>query len=292
MDYCHPCQRHLNGALACAGCGTPAEALGPYAIPTFSGHEPEPSAEAPAPPGSGGRRRRARAVPAPARRRRDERGTTAVERGQRRDGREPGDAGTGTGTGTGTEIVGDRREASAGREPRSRRGHRRRGRGVLLGAIGVVLALGALSLAELAIEPEGDDGAADFVSESTANRTEPAPGPSVSVLPEDPGPVESPVAVPANDSHTSGAGAARKGPTSSPTPGKPGESESASAPADTSPSASSSAPPGPDDTEAPPADPSDPGKPSGRPTQPEPPEEPDPTPSPTETCTQWLWFCT
>ncbi len=27
MDYCHQCQRHLNGALACAGCGTPVEEL-------------------------------------------------------------------------------------------------------------------------------------------------------------------------------------------------------------------------------------------------------------------------
>ncbi|MFD9969370.1 hypothetical protein ACFWZR_04330 [Streptomyces sp. NPDC059017] len=27
MDYCHQCRRHLNGALACAGCGTPAEEL-------------------------------------------------------------------------------------------------------------------------------------------------------------------------------------------------------------------------------------------------------------------------
>ncbi|CAD5944896.1 SCO2400 family protein [Streptomyces sp. KY75] len=40
MDYCHPCRRHLNGALACAGCGTPAEALGPFAVPapTLAGH--------------------------------------------------------------------------------------------------------------------------------------------------------------------------------------------------------------------------------------------------------------
>ncbi|MFB7651661.1 MULTISPECIES: hypothetical protein [unclassified Streptomyces] len=28
MDYCHPCRRHLNGALACPGCGTPFEQLG------------------------------------------------------------------------------------------------------------------------------------------------------------------------------------------------------------------------------------------------------------------------
>ncbi|RSN41717.1 hypothetical protein DMH12_34295, partial [Streptomyces sp. WAC 04229] len=27
MDYCHPCRRHLNGALACPGCGTPVEQL-------------------------------------------------------------------------------------------------------------------------------------------------------------------------------------------------------------------------------------------------------------------------
>ncbi|WP_456340847.1 SCO2400 family protein [Streptomyces shenzhenensis] len=27
MDYCHPCRRHLNGALACPGCGTAAETL-------------------------------------------------------------------------------------------------------------------------------------------------------------------------------------------------------------------------------------------------------------------------
>ncbi|MDV9192723.1 hypothetical protein R6L23_31705, partial [Streptomyces sp. SR27] len=27
MDYCNACRRHLNGALACAGCGTPVEEL-------------------------------------------------------------------------------------------------------------------------------------------------------------------------------------------------------------------------------------------------------------------------
>uniref|UniRef100_UPI003F916939 SCO2400 family protein n=1 Tax=Streptomyces sp. f51 TaxID=1827742 RepID=UPI003F916939 len=41
MDYCHPCRRHLNGALACAGCGTPAEALGPYAMPAPAGPAPD-----------------------------------------------------------------------------------------------------------------------------------------------------------------------------------------------------------------------------------------------------------
>ncbi|MFD5509244.1 hypothetical protein ACFWIB_15905 [Streptomyces sp. NPDC127051] len=36
MDYCHACRRHLNGALACAGCGTPVEYL-PPAAPGVSG---------------------------------------------------------------------------------------------------------------------------------------------------------------------------------------------------------------------------------------------------------------
>ncbi|MES4833251.1 hypothetical protein ABVB25_39935, partial [Streptomyces anthocyanicus] len=33
MDYCHPCRRHLNGALACPGCGTPC-----HELPAPDGH--------------------------------------------------------------------------------------------------------------------------------------------------------------------------------------------------------------------------------------------------------------
>ncbi|SCD68418.1 hypothetical protein GA0115239_10571, partial [Streptomyces sp. BpilaLS-43] len=44
MDYCQPCRRHLNGALACAGCGTPAEALTPFTAPV----EPGPDDPGPA----------------------------------------------------------------------------------------------------------------------------------------------------------------------------------------------------------------------------------------------------
>ncbi|WP_223774434.1 hypothetical protein [Streptomyces sp. 135] len=40
MDYCHPCHRHLNGALACPGCGTPAEACREYAQAVATGEEP------------------------------------------------------------------------------------------------------------------------------------------------------------------------------------------------------------------------------------------------------------
>ncbi|WP_435855858.1 SCO2400 family protein [Streptomyces tanashiensis] len=40
MDYCHACRRHLNGALACAGCGTPVEALR-YETPHIPVHTPD-----------------------------------------------------------------------------------------------------------------------------------------------------------------------------------------------------------------------------------------------------------
>ncbi|MET7649996.1 hypothetical protein [Streptomyces sp. NPDC005486] len=41
MDYCHPCRRHLNGALACPGCGAPAPQLRAYPPAAY---EPEPPA--------------------------------------------------------------------------------------------------------------------------------------------------------------------------------------------------------------------------------------------------------
>ncbi|MEU9164807.1 hypothetical protein AB0D29_31595 [Streptomyces sp. NPDC048424] len=46
MNYCHACRRHLNGALACAGCGTPAE----YLVPAAPVAVPAPAAPAPEPP--------------------------------------------------------------------------------------------------------------------------------------------------------------------------------------------------------------------------------------------------
>ncbi|MGW6245809.1 SCO2400 family protein [Streptomyces roseolus] len=53
MDYCHACRRHLNGALACAGCGTPVERLR-YDTPQAPPHPaPHEGAEAPDPYGAG-----------------------------------------------------------------------------------------------------------------------------------------------------------------------------------------------------------------------------------------------
>ncbi|MEV6957151.1 hypothetical protein [Streptomyces sp. NPDC051183] len=45
MNYCPACRRHLNGALACAGCGTPAEYLIPAAPAGFSAPVAEPAAQ-------------------------------------------------------------------------------------------------------------------------------------------------------------------------------------------------------------------------------------------------------
>lgn len=230
MDYCHPCQRHLNGALACAGCGTPADALSPYAVLDLSGGEPERAAEILEPSGPTAGRRRA-----------------AARRG--------------------------------------RRAHRRRGRTLLLTGAGVVLALGALSLAELAMEPEGDSGAADYVSGATSSATEAAPSASTGARPEGPGPVEAPTVVPVTDSHSA---VATDGPARTTAPGEtsrapaPGDVTS-SAPAPQDPGATGSAPPGPSASGS--------GEPTAEPTRPEPSETPEPTPSPSETCEKWLWFC-
>ncbi|MCX4677437.1 hypothetical protein OG413_19385 [Streptomyces sp. NBC_01433] len=273
MDYCHPCQRHLNGALACAGCGTPVEALGPYAAPAYTGHEPEPPDEPPVPPvppASGGQRRRAR---------------VAAGRAPRRSGREPEPADGGKRGGDG-KSGGGRGKQRGG----DSRGHRRRGRTALLTVLGLVLAAGALSLAELAVEPRHDDGAADYVRESTATRTEPAPEPSSSVRPERPGPPDTtpsdrtgptgPTVVPVADSHPAGSG----------TGGGPGpeDSDASGPPQDSTPS---SAPPGPGESGSP-ADPPGPEEPGDEPTGPAPTEPPEPDPEPTETCVRFLWWCT
>ncbi|MER7465055.1 hypothetical protein [Streptomyces sp. NPDC097981] len=52
MDYCHACRRHLNGALACAGCGTPLEYLPPPApgVPAAPASPYEPARPEPANP--------------------------------------------------------------------------------------------------------------------------------------------------------------------------------------------------------------------------------------------------
>ncbi|MFF0071915.1 hypothetical protein [Streptomyces sp. NPDC005494] len=234
MDYCHPCRRHLNGALACAGCGTPADALSPFAaLADRPGRDVEPAAEPP----------------------------------------------------EASDATGHRRRARGASRRRGRRTHRRRGRALLLTVAGVVLALGALSLAELAMEPGGDSGASEYVSEATSSATEALPSASSSAETGEPGPVDAPTVVPVTDSHSAKA-TATDGPGGGRTTGAaPPAPTSAQAPV----TASAPASPDPDATGSP-AEPSEPGTPSAEPTPPEPSQEPEPTPSPTETCRWWI-FC-
>ncbi|MEU0097665.1 hypothetical protein [Streptomyces sp. NPDC006267] len=259
MDYCHPCRRHLNGALACAGCGTPAEALGHYAPPERAGPGPDGTQ---APPGAGDARHGTR---------RD------AVRGTRRDARR-----------------GARRDAARDSRPGARRrargGHRRRGRTVLLGALCLLLAAGALSLAELAREPGRDDTAADHVRESPGGPVGAAPREPADGVPSDPGPTGS------RDEAAAGPGAgappaATRAGTSSKSPGPEAsateEPTATPGPVEASPSESVGSPP---------ADPSESDGPREPTTAPAPPPPttpaPTPTPAPSPTCTRFLWWCT
>ncbi|MEU0374934.1 hypothetical protein ABZ070_32995 [Streptomyces sp. NPDC006283] len=246
MDYCHPCGRHLNGALACAGCGTPVEELRHHSP---SAPEPDHVYELDVEPepvrSPGPRRSRRQAAP------------------QRR-------------------------------KPAGRRARKRRGRKVLLGTLGLVLAAGALSLAELAIEDSGDDGAATAVREEPVVESK-TPEPTASEESNDvPDQVKEP-AVTKSGSPRPGRSGAGKGEGSGGEAAdgdgegdgaKPSDSEPAE---DGSPSASSpDDPPGessPSSTGEPPTDPGG----DDPPNQENPPPPPEPTP--TETCERWLFWC-
>ncbi|GGW27328.1 SCO2400 family protein [Streptomyces xantholiticus] len=245
MDYCHPCGRHLNGALACAGCGTPVEELRHHSP---SAAEPERVYELDVTP------------------------EPADNPGPRR----------------------ARRQAATRRKPAGRRARKRRGRKVLIGAVGLVLAAGALSLAELAMEGPGDDGAATAVREKpVAESTAPEPTAS-DEAPDAPDDVQEPAvtksASPRPRKPRAGTGDGRGAEGEGPDGEGGGTEPSASGSAgDGDPSPSSSGDPeGPGDpsgTGEPPADPGDPESPG----QQDPP--PPPEPEPTETCERFLFWC-
>uniref|UniRef100_UPI00211D3449 hypothetical protein n=3 Tax=unclassified Streptomyces TaxID=2593676 RepID=UPI00211D3449 len=179
--------------------------------------------------------------------------------------------------------------ARASSRRRARGGHRRRGRTVLLGALGVLLAAGALSLAELAMEPGQDDAAADFVRESPS---EPSGAPSEGESadePRDPGPVASRTGAtegPATDASPVGTRGGSPSGAPSPEASDPDEPTASPDPDDTAPSDATDSPP------ADPPEPDDPREPTSAPAPPPPPAEPTPTPTPSPTCTRFLWWCT
>ncbi|MGW7364720.1 SCO2400 family protein [Streptomyces sp. NPDC054841] len=236
MDYCYQCRRHLNGALACAGCGTPAEELRHHS-PVSTGDD------------------------------------VVIELGGAHGEDRP--------------PAGHRRAPASGRRDRragARRARRRRGRKVLLGTVGLALAAGALSLAELARESSGDDGTAVEVREEESIAVDDIPEPTGSAEPP-PGPSavsEAPTTSsgePARPSTPVVRGSARRGVAASSSQAEPSVSSSAAPEpsSDVSPSGT--------------AGPSQPAS-STPPGQPGPPPQPAPTPSPTETCTWFLFWCT
>ncbi|WP_455356249.1 SCO2400 family protein [Streptomyces sp. SYSU K217416] len=242
MDYCHACRRHLNGALACAGCGTPAEelrrtdAVEPAVHHDFDLGVVEPAGHH-------------RASPRP-----------AATRTRRNPGR-----------------------AAA-------RSRRRRNRKVMFGSLGLVLAAGALSLAELAMEEPGEDRASTVVQEDDVLPDPPVIEPSGIDEPE---PVEDVTDEPTVRSSGSADASASA-------PAGPGPAESAEVLESPSAVPSSQAPdPGPDPDPGPepdasesrggPRPSSDPKTP--KPAPPPPQADPEPEPEPSETCVRFLWWC-
>ncbi|WP_202919620.1 SCO2400 family protein [Streptomyces adustus] len=326
MDYCHSCRRHLNGAFVCPGCGTPADQLRADADDNDTGDAGESFREgarerdgAGSQPEPGGRAARRREQGRGGRRRgryeagRPDAGPSG-EPGRRAGEAEPADghgfepehderdhwadgAGPSDGPGYPTDDTGRTEGAKyddaddeydeydpaepdhepvVSRRDRKAAAHRRRRRRTLLIATGFVLAAGGLSLAELgvdapgfsseqpaaAVDPSTRGGASDGASASVSARTrDSAATPTVSA-----------------QASRSAAAAASKSPSA-------GASRS-TAPADgNSTSLASAAPTGSSSSAAAPtADPSA----SAEPTSADP--APDPTPS--ETCSQFLWWCT
>ncbi|MGW2521040.1 SCO2400 family protein [Streptomyces sp. NPDC001617] len=138
MDFCHPCRRHLNGALACPGCGTPVEELRAHAeeadVPPPSDIALEPYRT----DGSG--------TPDGHEHGHDDAGAPQGRAARRRaQGR-----GRGPGREAGEEVTGP--VGAGSRRDRKAAAHRRRRRRTLLLAAGFVLAAGGLSVAELGID--------------------------------------------------------------------------------------------------------------------------------------------
>ncbi|MFB7271152.1 hypothetical protein [Streptomyces sp. NPDC056244] len=273
MDYCDQCRRHLNGALACAGCGTPAEVLGHQAPPPPGPHHSRRPGQ-----GAGGEEDHGEYGDAP--------DGELVLTGHHPEPPEP----------VRRRKPSRRRKAAPRPRTKPRRARSKRGRRVLIATLGVVLALATLSLAELAMESSDPDRATTVKEETTVDFDGGPDDTERPVAPSDPGPA------PSEESGTGGAGgtdgsaspgvsgAAGTGTSgeasasSSASPGEPGESGPGPS-ASGSPGPSDSAPgsPGPSGTTGNPT----PGGPTT--TAPAPPPPPQPDPEPTDSC--WLFIC-
>ncbi len=254
MDYCSPCRRHLNGAVSCPGCGTPAGELG---LPSAaSDTEREGGADTPGP------------------------------RAERRADRRAAQASPASGA-SGTTRASRRKPKPRLFGSRARRARRGRGRRVTIMAAVLGPVLAAVFVAELATEghwresspsPSRQEPVADRsggVSDSDEPVTQDTSGPSELPSASDSGQGEDEDAS-KDKGKDDGKSKGEDGDTS-PDP----DGDSSSDPSD----ATSSAPGGPGATQGP-TTPSHPG--STAPAT----VAPTPTPSPSETCDRFLWWCT
>ncbi|MFE5395472.1 hypothetical protein ACFQ9U_12975 [Streptomyces sp. NPDC056568] len=257
MDYCLPCRRHLNGALACPGCGTPADESRP----------PEPQLPGPAPYGG--------PAEAPRYARHAEPVPPAAGEADASDG-PPEEVPTG---------------GRAGRRDRKAAAHRRRRRRTLFVAAGFVLAAGGLSLAELGLDAPGSPAtpaaAGDETTDGGVTRevgdtsTAPVDGTSRATPPSG---TKSPDSS-ASASSSSSASASASESESESASGSPRVENPRTPDTDEAPSAPT--PPEPENTPPPTSPPNAPP-----PATPPTPAPTTPTPTPTETCDRFLWWCT
>ncbi|MFE7935239.1 hypothetical protein ACFU6S_42255, partial [Streptomyces sp. NPDC057456] len=177
MDYCHPCRRHLNGALACPGCGAPAPQLrayppgtpGPesYAQDTSAHRVPGDPDDHGAPGAHGDRDDHGTRDDYGARDDRDDHGARDDrDDHEARDGHDDHGAESGEPQGRAArrreQGRGGRRgpqgataAPDASRRDRKASAHRRRRKRIVLITVGFALAAGGLSLAELGVDAPG-----------------------------------------------------------------------------------------------------------------------------------------
>ncbi|MEU5753667.1 hypothetical protein [Streptomyces sp. NPDC047829] len=262
MDYCLPCRRHLNGALACPGCGTPADELRPPE-PHLPGHTPYAGPTEPP---------RHTAPVWPAAEEADPSADTPDGAPDDTPDGAPDDAFTG---------------GRAGRRDRKAAAHRRRRRRTLFVAAGFVLAAGGLSLAELGLDAPGspatpaaagdettDGGVTREVGETSAA---PVDGTSGTTPPSGTPSPEASVSASSSSSASASESESESGSPEAEDPRTPDPDEDWSAPS--APEPGSTPPPSTTPDDPPPA-----ATPTPAPTT--------PTPTPTETCDRFLWWCT
>ncbi|MER7834465.1 hypothetical protein ABTY98_00770 [Streptomyces sp. NPDC096040] len=287
MDYCHPCRRHLNGALACPGCGAQVESLRasapeatapdlathgetPYTETEFAGDDGHGGAGGYDGEGGDGY---------------DDEGDEPLAGGRaerRRAARGHGGRSRGRAAESLSEGVEEPSGADGSRRDRKAAAHRRRRRRILLVSAACVLAAGCLSLAELGTDaiPFTSPGPASAGGDTADGGTAtPSPGTTAQPLDDTSG-------------ATGTASSASADPSASPSPSASKDKASGSpsaSPKDTSAQSATTGAGTGTSTNAPTAAPTSTAAstPTADPTA----SDPTPSPSQSHTCTRFLWWC-